>query len=129
MKKNTHPQYQKVLFVDSASGHRFVCGSALKPDAKEKFNGVEYPVSYLSISSSSHPFFTGSKGLVDAEGRVDKFNKRFARKKVEAEVSSKEAVSATEVKKPAVASKPAAKQPEAASVKKGADKSKGTAKG
>lgn len=81
MKKDTHPTYQKVLFIDSASGHRFVCGSTLKPEAKEKFEGVEYPVSYLSISSSSHPFFTGSKQLVDSEGRVEKFKKRFERKK------------------------------------------------
>ena len=63
MKKETHPTYQKVLFVDSASGYRFVCGSTLQPEAKETFEGVEYPVSYLSISSSSHPFFTGSKHL------------------------------------------------------------------
>lgn len=80
MKKDTHPTYQEVLFVDSASGHRFVCGSTLQPEAKEKFQGVEYPVSYLSISSSSHPFFTGSKQLVDSEGRVEKFKKRFGRK-------------------------------------------------
>ena len=80
MKKNIHPTYQKVLFIDSASGYRFVCGTTLKPDAKEKFEGVEYPVSYLSISSSSHPFFTGSKQLVDSEGRVEKFRKRFGRK-------------------------------------------------
>ncbi|WP_068467875.1 type B 50S ribosomal protein L31 [Candidatus Protochlamydia phocaeensis] len=81
MKKNAHPPYQQVLFVDSASGHRFVCGSTLQTEAKEVFNGVEYPVSYLSISSSSHPFFTGSKQLVDSEGRVEKFKKRFERKK------------------------------------------------
>jgi large subunit ribosomal protein L31 len=80
MKKNAHPNYQKVLFVDSASGFRFVCGSTLKPDGKEKFEGVEYPVSYLSISSASHPFFTGSKQLVDSEGRVEKFKKRFGGK-------------------------------------------------
>ena len=81
MKKEIHPAYQKVLFIDSASGYRFVCGSTLHPEGKEKFEGVEYPVSYLSISSSSHPFFTGSKQLVDAEGRVEKFKKRFDRKK------------------------------------------------
>jgi large subunit ribosomal protein L31 len=81
MKKNVHPPYQKVLFVDSASGYRFVCGSTLRTEAKEVFEGVEYPVSYLSISSSSHPFFTGSKQLVDSEGRVEKFKKRFDRKK------------------------------------------------
>lgn len=81
MKKNVHPPYQKVLFIDSASGHKFVCGSTLKTEAKEKFEGVEYPVSYLSISSSSHPFFTGSKQLVDSEGRVEKFKKRFGTRK------------------------------------------------
>jgi large subunit ribosomal protein L31 len=80
MKKDIHPTYQKVLFVDSASGHRFVCGSTLHPEARETFEGVEYPVSYLSISSSSHPFFTGSKQLLDSEGRVEKFKKRFGRK-------------------------------------------------
>lgn len=81
MKKDIHPKYQKVLFVDSASGYKFVCGSTLKTDTKEKFEGVEYPTCYLSISSASHPFFTGSKQLVDSEGRVEKFRKRFERKK------------------------------------------------
>lgn len=78
MKKNTHPQYQDVLFVDSSTGHKFVCGSTLKPKEREKFNGVEYPVYYLSISSASHPFFTGSSQLLDAEGRVEKFKNRYA---------------------------------------------------
>lgn len=77
MKKNVHPKYQKILFVDSATGYRFVCGSALQPKETETFEGVEYPVCRVSISSASHPFFTGSKGLVDVEGRIDKFNKRY----------------------------------------------------
>lgn len=90
MKKDTHPAYQEVLFVDSASGHRFVCGSTLQTDAKETFQGKEYPVSYLSISSSSHPFFTGSKQLVDSEGRVEKFKKRFGRKEAAKDDSSQQ---------------------------------------
>ncbi len=98
MKKNVHPQYQKVLFVDSASGYRFVCGSTLQPEATEKFEGVEYPVSYLSISSSSHPFFTGSKQLVDSEGRVEKFKKRFERKKDVAKDSQQESGSDSQQK-------------------------------
>lgn len=80
MKKNTHPKYQKVLFIDSATGRRFVCGSSLQSKEVETFEGVEYPVCRLSVSSYSHPFFTGSKALVDAEGRVDKFKKRYAPK-------------------------------------------------
>ncbi|MBS4168782.1 type B 50S ribosomal protein L31 [Parachlamydia sp. AcF125] len=80
MKKNTHPKYQQILFVDSATGHRFVCGSTLQPKEKEVFEGVEYPVYRVPVSSASHPFFTGSKQLVDSEGRVDKFKKRYMAK-------------------------------------------------
>lgn len=77
MKKDIHPKYQKILFVDSSTGFKFVCGSTLQPKETEVFNGVEYPMYRLSTSSASHPFFTGSKGLVDAEGRVDKFKKKY----------------------------------------------------
>jgi len=91
MKKNTHPKYQKILFIDSATGHKFVCGSTLQPTATEKFEGKEYPVCYLSTSSSSHPYFTGSNQLVDAEGRVEKFKNRYAaaQKKKESKQPSK----------------------------------------
>ncbi len=77
MKKNTHPKYKKVLFRDSSTGHTFICGSALETKETEVFEGVEYPLCLVSVSSTSHPFYTGGKGLVDTEGRVDKFNKRF----------------------------------------------------
>lgn len=81
MKKNTHPKYQKILFVDSATGHRFVCGSTLQPKEREVFEGAEYPVYRVPTSSASHPFFTGSKQFVDSEGRVDKFRKRYSNAK------------------------------------------------
>lgn len=77
MKKDVHPKYQPVLFVDSTTGQRFIIGSTLQPKEKEKFEGKEYPVYHLATSSYSHPFFTGSKQFVDAEGRVDKFKKRY----------------------------------------------------
>lgn len=79
MKKDRHPKYQLVLFVDSSTGRKFVCGSTLQTDEREMFEGIEYPVCRVSVSSSSHPFFTGSKQFVDAEGRVDKFRKRYAK--------------------------------------------------
>jgi large subunit ribosomal protein L31 len=79
MKKNdTHPKYQKILFIDSATGKKFVCGSTLQPKERETFEGVEYPVYYLPTSSYSHPFFTGSNQLADSEGRVKKFKDRYA---------------------------------------------------
>ena len=80
MKKEGHPPYQDILFVDTATGTKFVCGSTLQPKEKEIFEGKEYPVYKVPISSASHPFFTGSQQLVDSEGRVDKFKKRYAQK-------------------------------------------------
>ena len=77
MKKNIHPKYQQVIFVDSSTGYKFVCGSTLQPQDTDTYEGVEYPVYRVSVSSASHPFFTGSKQLVDSEGRVDKFKKKY----------------------------------------------------
>lgn len=81
MKKQGHPPYQDVLFVDTATGDKFVCGSTLQPTETETYEGKEYPVFKMPISSFSHPFFTGSTQLVDTEGRVDKFKKRYQKKK------------------------------------------------
>jgi large subunit ribosomal protein L31 len=80
MKEDIHPPYREVLFVDSSNGVKFVCGSTLQTDKTEVYEGKEYPVYYVSISSASHPFFTGSKQFLDTEGRVDKFLKRYAKK-------------------------------------------------
>ena len=98
MKKQGHPSYQEVLFVDTATGDKFLIGSALKPKEKEMYNGKEYPVCKVSISSSSHPFFTGNTQLVDSEGRVDRFMKRYAAKKAPAAEPAK-AVEADKKKK------------------------------
>ena len=80
MKQNTHPKYQDILFVDTSTGSKFVCGSTLTPEGTETFEGKEYPVLRVPISSSSHPFYSGSQQFVDTEGRVDKFRKRYGRK-------------------------------------------------
>ncbi|MGE5196709.1 MAG: type B 50S ribosomal protein L31 [Anaerolineae bacterium] len=90
MKKQGHPPYQEILFVDSSTGFKFVCGSTLQPKEKEIFEGKEYPVYRVPVSSASHPFFTGSKQLIDSEGRVDKFKKRYSAKKEEKEKEKEE---------------------------------------
>ena len=87
MKKKTHPAYQEVLFVDSATGSSYLIGSTLQVKEKEKFEGKEYPVCKVPISSSSHPFFTKSKQFIDSEGRVDKFTKKYQRKTEEVKLS------------------------------------------
>jgi large subunit ribosomal protein L31 len=76
MKKQGHPPYQDVLFIDSSTGFKFVCGSTLQPKEKEMFEGKEYPVYRVPVSSASHPFFTGSKQLIDSEGREIQQEKR-----------------------------------------------------
>ena len=65
MKENTHPHYHEVLFVDSSTGATFLIGTTLQVKDKEVFEGKEYPVSRVPISSSSHPFFTKSKHFTD----------------------------------------------------------------
>lgn len=106
MKKEGHPEYQDVLFVDTSTGTKFVCGSTLKPKETEDYEGKTYPVYRVPISSASHPFFTGSKQFIDTEGRVDKFRKRYAKKPVEAAAPSE---SKKEEKKPAPKKKAAKK--------------------
>ena len=100
MKKEGHPPYQDVLFVDSSTGFKFVCGSTLKPKEKEIYEGKEYPVYRMPISSASHPFFTGSKQLIDSEGRVDKFVKRYANKVEKVEDKPEEPKEKKGAKKP-----------------------------
>lgn len=80
MKKEGHPPYQEVLFVDSSTGTKFLCGSTLQPKEREVYEGKEYPVYRVPISSASHPFFTKTKQFIDTEGRVDKFMKKYAKK-------------------------------------------------
>ncbi len=110
MKKEGHPHYQNILFIDTATGTKFVCGSTLQSKERETYEGKEYPIFKVPISSASHPFFTGSQQLVDSEGRVDKFKKRYAQKaaqaieqkeKQEQEKPAKKAIAKKTVKKAA----------------------------
>jgi large subunit ribosomal protein L31 len=81
MKEGIHPDYHKVLFVDNATGKEWLGRSTLKSDKTKKIEGEEVPVIHLEISSESHPFWTGQQRELDAEGRVDRFRKRYQRKK------------------------------------------------
>ena len=61
-----------------SNGDMFLSRSTAKSTDTEIFEGQEYPVVKLEISSSSHPFYTGKAKLVDTAGRVDKFMNRYA---------------------------------------------------
>lgn len=80
MKEGIHPKdYRDVVFQDASSGQTFVTKSTVKTDKTIKWeDGKEYPFYQLAISKYSHPFFTGEQRLVDTEGRVEKFHKKYA---------------------------------------------------
>lgn len=82
MKKGIHPeQYRLVVFKDMSNGKSFLTRSAAQTKETTTFeDGKEYPLVKLEISNTSHPFFTGQKMLVDTAGRIDKFNKKYAKK-------------------------------------------------
>ena len=65
MKQGIHPDYQTCT-VKCACGNTFETGSTVKEMKVE-------------ICSACHPFFTGKQKLVDTGGRVDRFNKRYAK--------------------------------------------------
>ena len=77
MKKDLHPKYNPVVFVDMTTGTRFVTRSTKSSDKKEVIDGVEHFVVSMGITSDSHPFFTGKAQFVNTESRIDKFQKRF----------------------------------------------------
>lgn len=80
MKKGIHPKYRPVVFKDNSADYAFLTRSTVKTDKTIVWeDGNEYPLVTLEISSASHPFYTGTQRLVDTEGRVDKFNKRYGR--------------------------------------------------
>ncbi len=80
MRKDIHPEYREVLVHDLSSGFEWVTRSAQNTTETKAFEGTDYPLIKVEISSKSHPFFTGKNQIVDTAGRIDKFNKRWAKK-------------------------------------------------
>ena len=83
MKEGIHPKnYRLVVFKDMSNGHAFLSRSAAPSKESVKWeDGNEYPLVKLEISNTSHPFFTGKNVLVDTAGRIDKFKKKYEKKK------------------------------------------------
>ncbi len=63
MKEGIHPKYQEVEV-------RCACGNTFKTRSTK-------PELHLEICSACHPFFTGRQKLIDTEGRVERFTKKF----------------------------------------------------
>jgi len=69
VKPAIHPKYQDVEV-------RCACGNTFK--TKSTKNEL-----HLEICSACHPFFTGRQKLIDTEGRVERFTKRFGAQTIE----------------------------------------------
>ena len=95
MKEGIHPKYDEVDV-------RCACGATFKTRSTK-------PELHLEICSACHPFFTGRQKLLDTEGRIERFNKKFGaqtadqRKKAASEAKAKRPVAA----KPKKVAKPA----------------------
>ena len=66
MKAEIHPTYYNDAQVVCVCGNTFTTGST-----KKDIN--------IDICSECHPFYTGKQKLVDTEGRVEKFKKKYAK--------------------------------------------------
>ena len=88
MKPGIHPKYHEVE-VRCACGNTFITRST-KPEL------------HLEICNMCHPFFTGRQKLIDTEGRVERFTKRFGAQTAE---GRKKAATATKAAKASKAKK------------------------
>ena len=77
MKPDIHPDYHKVLFVDTATGDEWVSRSTLSSSETREIDGEQIPIVKLEISSFSHPFWTGKLRELDSDGKIDRFRRRF----------------------------------------------------
>ncbi|WP_226581443.1 type B 50S ribosomal protein L31 [Halobacillus litoralis] len=78
MKTGIHPEYQKVVFLDTTSNFKFLTGSTqTSEETIEWEDGNTYPLIRVEISSASHPFYTGKQKADKAGGRVDRFKKKY----------------------------------------------------
>tara|TARA_B100000029_G_scaffold513303_1_gene612431 strand:+ start:16214 stop:16420 length:207 start_codon:yes stop_codon:yes gene_type:complete len=68
MKEGIHPNYQEIKATCSC-GNTFNVMTTLSEDLS------------LDVCSKCHPFFTGTQKIVDTGGRVQRFEKRFGKKK------------------------------------------------
>lgn len=82
MRPDIHPEYRQVVFHDSSSGEQWLTRSTIGTTETVTFaDGNEYPMAKVELSSYSHPFFTGQMKIVDTAGRVERFERRYGRRK------------------------------------------------
>lgn len=83
MKQDIHPEYGPVVFRDRSAGALLLTRSTIvgrlgadHPRVTLEDGGT-YPVVDVDVSTASHPFWTGRGRVLDSEGRVERFNRRY----------------------------------------------------
>ncbi|MEY3015585.1 MAG: hypothetical protein RIT45_4320 [Pseudomonadota bacterium] len=79
MKPDIHPTYHPVIFRDASTGKEWISRSTRGSADRKEIDGVEHHIITLEISSDSHPFYTGRQRLVDTEGRIDRFRRKWGK--------------------------------------------------
>lgn len=80
MKEGIHPEYHPAIFRDVSTGDEIMTRSTITSTDKREVDGVEYNVISMDITSFTHPFFTGKQKLLDTEGRIDRFRRKYGTK-------------------------------------------------
>ena len=62
MRKDIHPEYRQVVFMDTTTGYKFLSGSTKRSNETVEFEGETYPLIRVEISSDSHPFYRWTCG-------------------------------------------------------------------
>lgn len=85
MKKDIHPTYREVVFLDTSSGATFVTRSTIHTrETIEWEDKKTYPLVKVEVSSVSHPFYTGKKIFLDTAGRIERFHQKYKKKETTA---------------------------------------------
>lgn len=80
MKPGIHPDHHRVVFQDATTGDAFLTRSTIASERTIEWHGRTYPLVVVDVSSSSHPFWTGSRRHIDTAGQVEKFRRRYGRR-------------------------------------------------
>ncbi|MDO3650333.1 type B 50S ribosomal protein L31 [Nocardia mangyaensis] len=81
MKAGIHPDYHPVVIEDSSTGKQFLTRSTATSDRTiEWTDGNVYPLLMVDVTSDSHPFWTGAARVLDAQGRVEKFERKYGKR-------------------------------------------------
>jgi large subunit ribosomal protein L31 len=82
MQGDIHPHYREVVFRDQGADTAFIVRSTIATTREIEWeDGRTLPLHDVDISSASHPFYTGKMKIVDTAGRVERFERRYGRRR------------------------------------------------